>query len=186
MWPVKSTMKSSHMWSVEPAMLQSTYKMFSQAFFCDDKNCQSTTSVCDDKNCQSTKCVHMQKPPMTQSSSKKGTQSTHLWSVSKTAGKQLGTQPEVPRNIKHTGLPVHNQQIVSKDSTIKCCYPSVSTNVCPDTMKMQSNHMQPVKAELKKSQVNTRSQVQTSNVKETLSPRLNPYSTVHLSYKSMD
>ena len=44
------------------------------------------------------------------------TQLTHLWSVPKTARKQLGTQPEVPRNIKHTVLPVHVQQTVCKDS----------------------------------------------------------------------
>ena len=48
-------MKPSHMWSVEPGMLQSTYKKFSQVSLCDDNNCQSTKSVCDDKNCKSAK-----------------------------------------------------------------------------------------------------------------------------------
>ena len=42
MWAVKSAMKSYHMNSVEPAMLQPTYKKFSQVFLCGDKNCQST------------------------------------------------------------------------------------------------------------------------------------------------
>ena len=128
---------------------------------CDDKNCQSTKSVCDDKNCQSTKCVHMWKTAMQQSSYKKVTQSTHFWSVLKTARKQIGTQPEVTRNCQ--------------DSTSKCWYPSVSKNVCPysrcykmwsvNPVKMQSYHIQPVKSELKKLQVNTRSQGQTSKYK---------------------
>ena len=80
MWPVKQAMKSSHIWSVtksshmqsvEPAILQSTYKKFNQVSLCDDKNCQSTKkhsheecqvrpgSLCDDKNYQSAKCAHM-------------------------------------------------------------------------------------------------------------------------------
>ena len=155
MQPVKSAMKSSHMQSVEPAMLQSTYKMFSQV------------SLCDDKNCQSAKCAHIQtmKTAIPQSSykissSKKSqvksevTQSTHL---SRNARKQIGTQPEVSRNCQ--------------DSTSKHWHPSVSTNVCPDTVKMQSNHMWPVKAELKKSQVNTRSQVQTIRCKRDTKPQ---------------
>ena len=59
MQPVKSATKSSHMQSVtksshkqsvEPAMIQSTYKKFSQVSLCADKNCQSTKSVSDDKN----------------------------------------------------------------------------------------------------------------------------------------
>ena len=96
MWPVKSVIKSSdmwsmtkssHMWSVQPAMTQSTYKKSNQEFVCDDKNCQSTKSVCDDKNCQSTQCNHMHpvksamisnhmqsvRPTMLQSSNKKHT-----------------------------------------------------------------------------------------------------------------
>ena len=93
----------------------------------------------------------MQKLPMPQSKYKKETQSPHLWSVSKTTEKQTETQPEVTRNCQ--------------DSASKHCYPSRRTNLCPDVVKSQSNHMQPVKAELKKSQVNTMSQVQTSKYK---------------------
>ena len=166
MWPVKSAMKCSHMQSVEPAMLQSTYKKFSQVSLCDDKNCQSTKkhsyeerqikpiSLYIDKNCQSAKCLHMWtvKTAMPQSSYKKCSKSeVTQFHLSWNARKQIGTQPEVTRNCQ--------------DSTSKHWYPSVRTNVCPDTMKMQSNHMQPVKAELKKLQVNTRSQVQTSKYK---------------------
>ena len=73
------------------------------------------------------------------------TQSTHL---SRNTRRQIGTQPEVTGNCQ--------------DSTSKCWYPSERKNACPDTVKRQSNHMWPVKAELKKSQVNTRSKVQTS------------------------
>ena len=122
------------------------------------------------------------KPAMPQSNYKKcsksaETQSTYLWSVSKATRKQIGTQPEVPRDYQ--------------DSTSKCLYPSLSTNLCPDSVKMQSNHnpdsksymiqnhhmwsvnpgkmqsnhMQPVKADPKKSQVNKRSQVQASKCK---------------------
>ena len=50
MQPVKPAMKSSNMWSVEPAILQSSYK---------EKNQVKQESVCDDKNCQSTKSIHM-------------------------------------------------------------------------------------------------------------------------------
>ena len=39
-------------------------------------------------------------------------------------------------------------------------------------VKVQSTHMQPVKAELKKSQVNTMSQVQTSKYKSDTRPKL--------------
>ena len=69
-------------------------------------------------------------------------ESSQLQSVSKAAGKQIGTQAEVTRNCL--------------DSTSKHWYPSVSTNVCPDTVKVQSNHMWPVKTELRKSQVKTK------------------------------
>ena len=139
MWPVKLAMKSSHMQSVEPAMPQYSYQQ-----------CQVKS---------------------------RGIQSSQLQSVSKAAREQIGTQPEVLNNIDH--------------STSKCCYPSGSTNMCPDSVqiqsnhspdsrsykmknhqmksvnlgKMQSNHMQQVKTELKKSQVNTSSQVQTSKYK---------------------
>ena len=100
MWPVKSSMKSNHMWSVRPTILQSTYKKCSQS---------RPVSVCDDKNCHSAKCAHMWtvKPAMPQSiykmsSPKKcqvkseGTQSSSVWSLSKTARlrhslKYLGT-----------------------------------------------------------------------------------------------
>ena len=136
MWLVKSAMKPSHVCSVRPAMLQSSYKKHSYKE-CDNKNCQSTKSMYNDKNCtsaksiyddknwQSVKCVHMQKPAMPQSIYRNVTQSTHLWSVSKTARKQIGTQPEVTRNCQ--------------DSTSKCWYPSVSRNVCQDSRssKMQ-------------------------------------------------
>ena len=67
------------------------------------------------------------------------------------------TQPELIRNCQV--------------STIKHWYPSESTNVCPDTGKMQSNHMWSVKAELKKSQFNTRSQLQTSKCKRDTKPQ---------------
>ena len=149
MWPVKSEMKSSYMHSVKPAMKQSTYKKFSQV------------SRCDDKNYQSTIYVHMQpvEPSMPQSRYKKVTQSTHLQSVSKTARKQLWAHPEVPRNIKHTILHVCDQQTVCIDSTSKSCYPSRNTNMCLDSgnLKIQSNHMWPVQAELHKvSKVTTR------------------------------
>ena len=95
--------------------------------------------------------VQSVEPAMPQSRYKKVTQSSHLWSVSKAARKQIGTKPEVTRKFQ--------------DSTSKHWYPSKSTYVCPDTVKMQSNHLWPVKSELKKSQVNTRSQVQTSKCK---------------------
>ena len=117
-------------------MLQSTSKKCSQiklASLCDDKNCQSikkhsyeecqVRTVCADKNCQSARCMNMQKPAMPNSTYKKLTQSTHSWSVSQTARKQIWTQPEITRNIKH--------------STGKCCYPSGSTNMCPDSRNLK-------------------------------------------------
>ena len=169
---MQSVTMSSHMWSVEPAMLQSTYKTFNQVSLCDDKNCQSTKSVFDDKNCQSTKpmyddkncqsikCVHMWKPEMPQSSYKKCSKLavTQLTHSLRNARKQIGTQPEVIRNCQ--------------DSTSRCWYPSVSTNVCQDTVMMQSNHIHPVKTECqKKSQVNARLQVQTSKCKKDTKPQ---------------
>ena len=87
-----------------------------------------------------------------------------------------------------------------KHSTSKSCYSSESTKVSQVSRnykiqsnhsdsrssqmqspqlrsvnpgKIQSNHMQPVKAELQKSKVNTRSEVQTSKYKKgTLRPKL--------------
>ena len=117
------------------AMKQSTYKKFNQVSLCDDKNCQSTkkhcyeecqlrpVSLCNDKNCQSAKCVHVQavQSAMPQSNYKKVTHSTQL------CRKQIGTQLEVTRNCQ--------------DSTSIDWYPSVNENMCPDTVKMQSNHM---------------------------------------------
>ena len=65
--------------------------------------CQSATSMlCYDKKCQV---------------KSDATQSSHMWSVPKTASNQIGTQPEIIRNIEH--------------STSKCCQPSVSTKVSP-------------------------------------------------------
>ena len=141
-----SVTKPSHMLSVRPAMLKSSCKKHSY------EECPvRPASLCDDKNCQSARCVHIQKPAMPQCNYKKVTQSTQL------CRKQIGTQPEITRNCQGT--------------TSKCCYPSGSTNVCPDTVKMQSNHMWPVKAELKKSQANTRSQLQTSKCKRDTNPQ---------------
>ena len=48
--PVKPAMKSSHMWSVEPAMPQYSYKKKDQV---------KQVSLCNDKNCQSIKCIYM-------------------------------------------------------------------------------------------------------------------------------
>ena len=104
-------------------------------------------------------------------------QSTDMQSMSKFVRKQIGTQAEVVRNSKHAVLPMHDlyvgQQALSQGSTSKHCYPAVSENLCSDSrrykittmqsvnpVKIQSNNMQLVKAELKKSQVNTKSQVQ--------------------------
>ena len=149
--------KRVHMWSVKPAMKQSAYKKFNQEPVCDDKNCQSTKSLCNDKNCQSAKCADMQKPEMPQSSYRKssykkcqvtygGTQSSSLWSMSKTACKQIGTQPEVTRNNAHTVSPTHNHfvctQAMCKHSATKSCFPPDSTKVSPVSRnyKLQSNH----------------------------------------------
>ena len=210
MWQVKPAMtKSSHIQLAKPAILQSNYKKGQVRPVCNDKNCQSARSACNDKNCQSTQFKHMWpvKSAMPQTSYKKcnykkckvnseGTQSSSLWSVSKTASKQIGTQPEVTWNCVHTVLPTHNhfvcQQAMCKHSKSKTCYPSESTEVSPvsknckiqsnhsdsrsskilslqlrsvNPWKMQSNQMWPVKAELQKSQVNTRSQVQTNKYK---------------------
>ena len=83
------------------------------------------------------------------------TQSTNF---SRNAQKQIGTQPEVILNCQ--------------DSTSKHCDPSESTHVSPDLLKIQSNHMRPVQAEFQeKSQVNTRSQVQTSKCKRDTKPQ---------------
>ena len=111
------------MWSVEPA----TYKKM-----CSDKNCQSTRCykkkgpmrlVCDDKNWQYTKTMYYRKCLVKSAR----TQSTHMWSVPKITCQQIGTQPEIPRNI---------------NSTSKSCYQSQTTKVSPDdrSLKLQSNH----------------------------------------------
>ena len=105
--------KCLNMQSVKPVMKQSAYKKFNQEFVCDDKNCQSAKSICYDKKCQV---------------KSEGTQSSSLWSMSKIACKQIGTQPEIARNIKH--------------SASKSCYPSENTQVSPVSRKykIQSNH----------------------------------------------
>ena len=155
---VKPAMKKpNHMQLAKPAILPSSSK--------------KKKSVYDDKNCQSAKCAHMQKTAMPQSnykmgSSKKyqvnseGTQFSYLQSMSKTACKQIGTQPEVTRNKIHTVLPT---QLNHSDSRSSRMHSPQLRSVNPG--KMQSNHMWPVKADLKKSQVNTRSQVETSKYK---------------------
>ena len=117
MWALKSAMKSSymqsvsrssHMWPVQPAVTQSTYKKFNQASLCNDKscqytkkhsyeecdgkNCQCTKSVCNNKNCQSTKCACMLKLAMPHSSYKKWSRSGVTQSyLSRNARKQIGT-----------------------------------------------------------------------------------------------
>ena len=121
-------------------------------------------------------------------------QSSTLWSVPKTASNQIGTQPEITRNIKH--------------STSKSCYSSETAKVSPvsrnykinsnlsdsrssemqlpqkrsvNPEKMQSNHMWPAQVEFqKKSQVNTRLQVQTSKYKRDTKTQVWSLSTVHL------
>ena len=76
-----------------------------------------------------------------------------------------------------------------QDSTSKHWYPAVSESLCPESrsykittttfnqcvspVMAQSTHMWPVKAELKKkSQVNTKSQVQTSKSKRDTKPQV--------------
>ena len=124
MWPVKSPMKSHHMQSVRPTKLQSRKKKYSYEVcqvrpVCNDKNCQSAKSMCYDKKCQ----VKSQ-----------GKQSS-LQSMSKTACKQIWTQPEVTRNSVHIVLPKHDhfvhQQAMCKHSTSKSCYPPETTHVSP-------------------------------------------------------
>ena len=159
--------KSSHMLLAKLAVLQSDYKK--KKSVCDDKSCQSTkqhssercpvrpVSLCDDRNCQSAKCVHIEKPVMPQPSYKmrshkkcqvksEGTQYYPLWSILKTACKQIGTQTEVARINAHTGLPTHDhfvcQQAMCEHSTSKSCYPSETIKVSPvsQNYKIQSNH----------------------------------------------
>ena len=93
----------------KPAILQYDYKR--KKSVCDDKNCQSTkkhsyekcpvrpVSLCDDKNCQSSKPMCYDKKCQVKAD---GTQSSYMWSVSKTASNQIGTQPEITRNIMHS------------------------------------------------------------------------------------
>ena len=109
-------------------------------------------------------------------------QSTHM---------QSSKQPEIIWNsYKHEALPTHDlnvfQQAMFQDSTSKYWYPDVSANLSPDSrsykittmqsvnpVKMQSTHMQPVKSEVKKkSQVNTKSQEQTSKFKKNTKPQV--------------
>ena len=142
MWPA---MKSSNMQSVtNPKHLQLPKPAMKQSidnkFHQDDKNCQSTKPICCDKKCQV---------------KSEGTQFSHMWSMPKTASNQIGTQPEVTRNCQ--------------DSTSKHCYPPRNENVCSDVVKNQFNHMWPVTAVSKKSQVNTKLQIQN---KQTLRPKL--------------
>ena len=98
---------------------------------CDDKNCQSAKPMCYDKKCQV---------------KSEGTQSSYVWSVPKTASKQIGTQPEVTRNNTPPVLHTHNhlvcQQALCEHSASKNCYPSETTKVSPVSRnyKKQSNH----------------------------------------------
>ena len=57
--------------------------------------------------------------------------------MSNAAKKQLGSQPEVIRNIdKHTVLPMHalhvGQQVTYQDSTSMCWYPAVIDSLYPE------------------------------------------------------
>ena len=133
-------------------------------------------------------------------------QTGHMRSMSKAARAQLGIQPEVVRNSKHAVLPTHdpyvNYQLMFQDSTSKHFYRAVSENVCPDSrsykittiwsvnlVKMQSCHIWPVNTDLKKkSQVNTKSQVQTSTFKRAHLALIKAWSldSVHLSCIRMD
>ena len=109
-------------------------------------------------------------------------QSTHM---------QSSTPPEVIRNSdKHAVLPTQaphvGQPMMFKDSTSKHCYPAVSASLYPDSrsykitttwsvnpVKVQSTNMWPVKAEFKKkSQVNTKSHMQTSKCKRDTKPQV--------------
>ena len=158
MWPVGQAMtQSSHMGSVKPAMPQASH--------------MRSEKVIEQSNHKKSQV----KPAMAQA--------THMWSMSKAARKQIGTQPEVIRNSdKHAVLPTQathiGQPMMFQDSTSKCWYPDVNvlcfesrsymitTMVSVNPVKIQSNHMWPVKAELKKkSQVNTKSQIQKSKCK---------------------
>ena len=101
--------------------------------------------------------------------------------ASSTSRKQIGIQPEIARNnYMYAVLPTHDlyvgQQMICQDSASKYWYPEALDALCPANRKsqshwkpstlqnkmLQSNHMQPVNAKLKKSQVNTKSQLQTS------------------------
>ena len=112
--------------------------------------------------------------------------------MSKAARKQIGTDPEVIRNCKHAVLPMHDlyvgQNAMFQDSTSRHWYPAVSV-LCPESrshkittmwsvnpVMIQFNHMQPVNTELKKkSQVNIKSQVQTSKFKRDNKPQVKLY-----------
>ena len=99
--------------------------------------------------------------------------------ASLTSRKQIGIQPQVARNNDmHAVLPMNNlyigQQMICQDSESKCWYPDVLDSLYPAYRKLQShlkpstlenkmlqsNHTWPGNVELKKSQVNTKSQVQ--------------------------
>ena len=164
MWPVKPTMD---IWWVEPA----TYKKI-----CSDKNCQYTRCckkkspvrpVCDDKNCQSSKTMYYRKCQVNSAR----TQSTHMWSVPKTACHQIGTQPEIPRNINSASKSCCSSQTTKvslDDRSLKIqsnhrCYKMQSPQKrSKNPMKIQSYSMWPVKAELSPVQ---KPQVQSSKYK---------------------
>ena len=85
---------------IKPARKQVNHKKCELTkCLCDDKNCQSDNnmcsdknhvkSVCDDRNCHSTQWVHMQTAMKT----------SDMQSVLKTICNQIGTQPEIIRNI---------------------------------------------------------------------------------------
>ena len=104
MQPVKLAMtQSGHMQSLKPAMPQASH--------------MRPVKVIDQSNHKKSQ----EKPVMAQS--------THVQSMSKSARKQIGTQPEVARNSKHAVLPTHvsyvGPQLMLQDSTSKHCYPTV-------------------------------------------------------------
>ena len=80
---------------------------------CDDKNCQSAKPMCYDMNGQM---------------KSEGTQSSYMWSDPRTASNQIGTQPEITKNINH--------------SASKSSYPPETTKVSPVSRnyEKQSNH----------------------------------------------
>ena len=169
MWPVKPVMtQSSHMQSVKPAIPQASHiwpvKVMGQS---NHKKSQVKLAMA---------------------------QSCHIKPMSNATRKQIDVQPEVVRNSnKHAVLPTHaphvGQHVMFQDSKSKHGYPAVSESLCPESRSYkittttfnqcvppsmaQSTHMWPVKNEnKKKSEVNTKSQVQTSKSKRDTSPKL--------------